>query len=126
MWSKSKTATACLFAALSCVASAALANDRIDAADIPVSWQPGVKFDLSRDCPQSKDDIVIMPRSRQAVPAQPETWADELHGLSAKEELRPRWSFQHGASGPVLQFAAFGAGRKELPGLAHLALDWRF
>jgi len=91
-----------------------------------VQWQPGLNFDLLRDCPQTTSGIVIAPLSQVSRPAQMTDWAVELHGFTAKEELGPRWQYQRGISGPVLQFAALGAGQKERPGLAHFALDWYF
>ena len=45
------------------------------------------------------------------------------HGTSV---TGPSWSYQQGASGPVLELAALGAGKKGRPKLVHVALDWSF
>jgi len=89
-------------------------------------WSSDLKFDLLRDCPAAQVKRLNLP-----LPANGHTTAKsgpdrKLDGVSTREELGPSWTFQRGSNGPVLQFAALGAGKKERPGLAHLALDWNF
>ncbi len=102
------------------------------AAEAPVGsakdtpWPMELNFDLSRDCPpeDSRSLLVLLPGD--AEPLQTENASVPPDGMIVREELGPSWTFQRGSSGPVLQFAALGAGKKERPGLAHLALDWNF
>ncbi len=37
-----------------------------------------------------------------------------------------RWAYHPAPRGPEIEFAAFGAGHKDMPSLAHVGLDWIF
>ena len=117
---------ACIPAALFCAAPAAWAEDAAAMPVMAAQWQANIDFDLQRDCPKAPAEKPRGENRDDAAGAQPATWASEVNGVSAKEELGPSWTLESGKGGPVLQIAALGAGKKDRPGLAHLAIDWNF
>ncbi len=89
-------------------------------------WSASVEFDLLRDCPREYGIAISPDKAKGGDPVQPSTWETRHNGLSSREELGPHWTYQASADGPKVEFAALGAGRKERPGLMHLALGWDF
>ncbi|MBV1916613.1 MAG: hypothetical protein KUG65_00905 [Sphingomonadaceae bacterium] len=95
----------------------------------PVSaagWTGHIDFELSRDCPKSGETRDESARPPRISAVQKESWQDNTAGFSAKEDLAPHFTYEAGSGGPVLEIAALGGGRRENPGLAHLALGWNF
>ncbi|WP_275227125.1 hypothetical protein [Novosphingobium album (ex Liu et al. 2023)] len=43
-----------------------------------------------------------------------------------KEKLGPHWSFQPLDDGPQIEMGALGGGRKGMPKIAHVGLNWDF
>ena len=84
-------------------------------------------FDLLRDCPSAEDAIVVRAVAGAGAPLPVPTWQEDFHGLTRKEELRPRFSQELLREGPVFHFATFGLGKQhKRPKIAHVAIDWSF
>ena len=80
-------------------------------------------FDLARDCRRPSQPVVDAQQPEPVVLS----WETDFFGLSAKQNLRPRWSHELETGGPRIEFGTFGEGRQfNRPKLAHLAFDWQF
>ena len=104
----------------------ATANDGRDSQLSSRHWDESVDFDIARDLPGQATVSTKQTKSSADKSGPQVDWKAEIDGLSAKEDLGPRWSMQLDSSGPWVQLAALGAGRKGRPGLAHVAVDWSF
>jgi hypothetical protein len=57
---------------------------------------------------------------------------ERLQPLVERQEWRrsnmpeARWAYRPASKGPELEVAAFGAGHKDMPSLAHVGVDWSF
>lgn len=108
------------------VAQPAQANPSPARGQAAEAWPVDSNFDLERGFERSHDSHPAnSPASAAANPGSV-SWETSHNGLSAKEVLGPHWTYQVKGSGPVVEFAALGAGRKERPGLMHVALGWNF
>jgi hypothetical protein len=74
-----------------------------------------IGFDLSRDLAAGR------PASDERL--QPLVERQEWRQSNVPEA---RWSYRPATKGPELEVAAFGAGHKDMPSLAHVGVDWSF
>lgn len=99
-------------AAVCCLAFVAWAHTA-SARTVPENIEPLTsEFDLSRH-----------PRSDEG--AEHRVRPDE-GGRYPKDKLGPHFTYNPVRGGPTLEFGALGAGRKGMPRLAHVGVDWRF
>ena len=110
-------------AALLCCTGSALGNTP---TTLMPDWQASMDFDLSRDCPRLIGRAILLEPGGDPGAIMIEKRAIDPASMSSKEELGPRWTFQPSRAGPLFEFAALGAGKKERPGLVHVAMGWNF
>jgi len=97
------------------------------ARDSQGAWDKSIDFDLSRarkDHAGTTEDsggTVTLDNRQESI-----SWETKFHGLSAKENYRPHFSYRPGEGAPNFQFAALGAGSKKYPRVMHVAVDWNF